>query len=347
MGGLGILARKRGQLKEAIAAFTKVLDVYAGDNLALSMRAATNWDAGNRDAAFDDATAALKTSPYSPELYLIRMNFFRSRGQSADVRATAESMITIFPNNAYAQVIVGMTFASLHDTTEAMKAFDRALAIKPEAYIYVNRLAVRPKADIAGRSADLDAALKLDPNMPEALATKAEMQAASGDLTGALANFFLALKKSPDDSTLLNRRGIVYAKSGDADNAESDFAIARAKAAGQSNLLNNLCWTKAAGGVALESALVDCDAALKISPDEGAILDSRGLVLLRLNRFDEAIAYYDKALVQRPTLSASLFGRAVAWARKGNSVQSDADAAAAIKIDPNISEAFAEFGVTR
>lgn len=70
-------------------------------------------------------------------------------------------------------------------------------------------------------------------------------------------------------------------------------------------------------------------------------LDSRGLALLRLGRFDAAIADFDRALARSPDLARSLFGRAVAWARKGDTARSAADAAAAARIDPDVRAQYA------
>jgi len=69
------------------------------------------------------------------------------------------------------------------------------------------------------------------------------------------------------------------------------------------------------------------------------------LVLLRLGRLDDAIADYDHALTKNPNLPTSLFGRAVAWARKGNKAKSEIDAAAALKVDPDIRSEFERYGV--
>jgi tetratricopeptide (TPR) repeat protein len=69
-------------------------------------------------------------------------------------------------------------------------------------------------------------------------------------------------------------------------------------------------------------------------------------VLLRLGRLDEAIASYDAALAKAPGIAASLFGRAVAWARKGDRTKSDADPAAALEADDKVQAEFKGYGVT-
>lgn len=235
-------------------------------------------------------------------------------------------------------------YSAFHKDAEAMRSYDRAIALKPEAYVYLNRSMRRPKADLAGRRADLDAALKLDPSFVSAIAEKASLQADNGDLQGAVATYSSALEKLPADIALLMGRGIAYARSGDSTSAEKDFAGARVKAT-EPVIFNNMCWSKATAGVALDSALTDCNAALAKAPEVPGYLDSRGLVFLRLGRLDEAIADYDRALSKSPNMPSSLFGRAVAWARKGDRTRSETDAAAALKIDPDVRDDFERYGI--
>jgi tetratricopeptide (TPR) repeat protein len=181
--------------------------------------------------------------------------------------------------------------------------------------------------------------------MPDAdAAAMSEEVAVLVVVQGAAATYSKALEAQPGDLVLLAGRGLVYARAGDGARAEKDFSAARAKAP-HPGVLNNLCWVKATAGVALPAALADCDAALAKTPDSPAFLDSRGLVLLRLGRFDEAIADYDKALAARPDQPTSLYGRAVAWSRKGDKARADADAAAARKADPDIAARFEQWGV--
>jgi tetratricopeptide (TPR) repeat protein len=127
--------------------------------------------------------------------------------------------------------------------------------------------------------------------------------------------------------------------------ADEDFAAARAKAT-KPVLLNNICWSKATAGVALNLALADCDAALAQAPGDVNYLDSHALVLLRLGRLDDAIGEYNRVLAKNPRLPTSLYGRAVAWARKGDKAKSQADAAMALGIDPDIRATFDRFGVS-
>jgi len=340
----GLMDEQTGAFEAAVAAFTTALDIEPNNAFALTQRAFANWRAGHGDAALQDATAALKRDPTLVNLYLLRANVYRSQGKPDAMVQEAVAVEAAAPDNALGHVIAGSLYGDRHKYDEAMKAFDRALAIKPEPYIYVNRAQRRPNTDKAGRQADLDAALKLDPTFSAALKIKADFQVEDGDFKGAATTYSLALRDAPDDPALLTGRGIAYSRLSDSDHARQDFAAARAKAT-KPGLLNALCWAKATAGVALDSALDDCDAALAKAPNTASYLDSRAFVLLRLGRIDAAIADYDHALAQNPRLVSSLYGRAVAWARKGDKTKSQADAQTALRIDPDIGATFDRYGV--
>ncbi len=340
----GMMAQQKGAWQDAIAAYTSALQFEPSSSFALGHRAEAARAAGDNDAALRDAAAAIKQQPGWMELYLLRANILRSQGKQVEALTEATAVTAANPDNSYAYVVAANIYSAFHKDGEAMQAYDKAIALKPEAYIYLNRSLQRPRADVTGRQADLDAALKLDPDFTDAVAGKATLRADSGDLPGAISTYSSALAKAPDNPALLMGRGIAYARSGDMAHGEADFQRARGKTS-EPLIFNNMCWAKATAGVALESALTDCNAALAKAPDVPGYLDSRGLVLLRLGRLDDAIADYDKALAKSPNLPSSLFGRAIAWARKGDRAKYDHDAAAATKIDPEVKADFERYGV--
>lgn len=339
----GLMAQMKGNHPDAVAAYTTALEIEPSI-FALGHRAEAHWALRNGAAALADSAGALKQKPDWLELYLLRANIFRSQSKRDEALAEAAAVAAANPSENYAQVIAGNIYIALEETALAMRAYDRAIALKPEGYIYLNRGLRRPKADRAGRRADIEAALKLQPDLEDAMAAKADLQVEDGDFAGAVATYSSAIAAAPEEPRLLALRGIAYTRAGDSARAEKDFAAARAMAT-EATALNNLCWAKALAGVALESALIDCDAALSKSPESPAYLDSRALVLLRLGRVDEAIADYGRALAAAPDQTSSLYGRAVAWARKGEKAKSAADLAAALKINPNVQTRFEGYGV--
>jgi tetratricopeptide (TPR) repeat protein len=76
------------------------------------------------------------------------------------------------------------------------------------------------------------------------------------------------------------------------------------------------------------------------------MLDSRGLVHLRLGEFDKAIADYDASLAINPKIGWSLYGRGLAKQRKGLTAEGAADIAAATAINPRLPDEVKAHGLT-
>jgi tetratricopeptide (TPR) repeat protein len=105
-------------------------------------------------------------------------------------------------------------------------------------------------------------------------------------------------------------------------------------------MLNNLCWAFARRGLELDLALAACEAAVARQPDSAALLDSLGMVLLHLGRYDEAATAYDRALAAAPLQPTSLYGRGLARRALGRPTAAEADIARAEALDYKAGEAF-------
>ncbi|WP_454886763.1 DUF3857 domain-containing protein [Sphingomonas oryzagri] len=343
--GRGLLAERTKQPQEAIDQFSAALAVQPDSKFALWHRAIAYHALGKDDQALADTTILLASAPGDPDLRLMRANIFMGRGDSASTAREADALIAANPANGFALVVAGKIYDAVGRRDDAMIAIGKALAIKPEAYLYINRYHVRPRSDVEGRQADLDAALKLDPKMEEAIATKADFLSEQGRWREAADLLSGLIATKPDDIDLLSRRGVAYAKLGANALADKDFTTARASAT-TGPALNNICWAKATAGVALDRALDECTAALALLPDATNIHDSHAFVLLRLGRFDEAVAEYSQILAKAPGAVSSLYGRALAEQRKGDDAAASRDAEAAMKLSPHIRERYDGYGMT-
>ena len=338
----GLLAENKGDYKTAVAAYTKSLQKDPANSFAVGHRALARSADGDDDGALADSNDALANDPSWMDLRVMRANIASRRGDRASVAKEAELTTQQNPESSYAFVVAGKIYAQLGDKAAAMKAFDRALAIGPEAYIYINRSQARPFADIAARVADLDAALKLEPDNSDALAVKAHLLSRAGDYKHAL-ELLDRIKPDPTNDYREIQRAIVLSKSGRKAEAEKILG-ARRKSAKTASDFNSLCWSEATNEIELESALQDCREALKRQPDSGPYLDSLGMVLLKLGKLDEALAAYNQAIAKK-TGAASLMGRAFVYERQGKHAEATADAAAARRIFPEIDSTFAEYGL--
>jgi len=108
---------------------------------------------------------------------------------------------------------------------------------------------------------------------------------------------------------------------------------------------NSMCWIKATQEIQLGSALADCDAAIRLSPQASDYLDSRGFLHLRQGDYDKAIADYDASLRLVPTQTYSLMGRGIAKIRSGDRAGGRADVDAALAKSPELAAVFASYGI--
>jgi len=138
-----------------------------------------------------------------------------------------------------------------------------------------------------------------------------------------------------------------YARTGLAEKARSLYAMLRGYAAGTANAeaYNNLCYEQATNGFDLETALDDCRQAVALRNDPH-IVDSLAFTELRLGRYAEALADYDKALAAAPEMLEARYGRGIARLRRGDKPGGEADLAATRERAPELADKFAKMGLT-
>lgn len=340
----GELAGREKDYAAAVEAFSGLLQGSPGYSPALLGRAHAYYAQRRLDLALADTDDAVKTMPANAELRLLRANILHDKGDRKGVAAEADALMAVAPNDVYSLAAASRIYAAVQQRDNAMHALDKAMAIGPTSYIYLSRYDLRPASDLAGRQSDIDAALRLEPTSPEGLTAKAYLQGEQGNWRGATETLSPLIARFPSRSDLLLRRGIAYAKLGNAQAADRDFSEARTHTKG-AQPLNSLCWAKAIAGVGLNRALEECDAALAITPEALDIQDSRALVLLRLGRLDEALDTYNRILAKAPTQWPSLYGRALAEERKGDTAAAVRDATAALKANPGEKDDYARYGL--
>ena len=168
--------------------------------------------------------------------------------------------------------------------------------------------------DIEGRREDIEAALESEPGSSPANKALGDLEFRLGNYAAALKAYTKASRQDVQQSHRIDSligRGIVYSKLGDAAAASKDFEAAIGPKPGPA-AFNRLCWRLGLAGAALERAIDYCNRAVAAAPGRPSLLDSKALVLLRLDKWQEAIEVYDKALESSPNLAASLYGRGIA-----------------------------------
>jgi tetratricopeptide (TPR) repeat protein/transglutaminase-like putative cysteine protease len=329
----------------AVASASVIIGHFPDQTQYRMMRAELYRRSGDVEKAIADTQEVTRQFPNDVAARFMRIQIYQRQGKEDVVIAEADGLMALELQDPYGYVAAAKAYAANRKTAQTEQAFAKALAVKEEGYIYLNRAATRAKSDQAGRKADIERALKLTPDDLAALGMMADLMIEQEDYAGALTQYETALKIDPNDLTTRTGRGIVNVRLGEPLRADADFAFVRAEAEQDAIALNSACWAKGTAGVALESALVDCDLALKLEPKSPAYLDSKALVLLRLGRLDEAVALYTEALTISEPSASSLFGRAVALERQGDAAGAARDARAAIKKSERIRETYKDMGL--
>ena len=327
---------------KALAMLDKAVALAPGEPQLLGMRAQLRAGDGDSVGALADAEKYLHKNPRDGTMRQLHAVLSLDAGNKAAALADAKALEPV--DNAAAQLARGRILNMLGSFSDAVAAFRAALKFENDPLTHVMIAETLPPGDKKARRAALDAAIALNPVDSTSLLHMAQMAMELGDPARALGLFDQAFLKSPDDIQVRHARAVAMSLAGKAQAAEREFDALGARDL-SANELNSLCWGKATANTALDRALRECDRSLALE-DSRATRDSKGMVLVRLGRWDDAIREYDAALEEgdRPY---ALFGRAIALSRKGDRVRSDADAARALKLSPSIERIYGAYGLTR
>jgi tetratricopeptide (TPR) repeat protein len=186
----------------------------------------------------------------------------------------------------------------------ALGDLERALRLdpdRPEAPLRIAQLNLLPEGDQGRVIGALDEAVRRAENQvtlkTEALVLRAEVEK---DPAKRLADLDQAAKLAPGDPSILRARGTLLSEQNKA-----------------------------------EVALADLDAALKLDPDHVPTLEAKSTLLAKMKRYDEALATIEELRKLQPDSPAPLAQRAAIRAMKGDFKAALADLDEAEGISPN------------
>jgi tetratricopeptide (TPR) repeat protein len=216
-------------------------------------------------------------------------------------------------DKTYARFQRGKSYERLGDFDHAIEDDTAVIQANPkEAMAYNNRgLAYQRKGDLDHAMTDYDHAIQLVPELSMAWFNRGEAHQLQANYAGAIEDFSRVIKLQPKNAVAWNNR----------------------------------CYYRAIEGQ-LDAALADCNQSLLLKPGVGYVLDSRGFTYLKMKKYELAIKDYDQAIAQEDHSAAYLYGRGLARRGMRDAAGSNADVAAALKIDPKIAEQFKKYGVS-
>jgi len=149
----------------AIEDYNDALAIQHNDPSLLYRRGEAYHALHNSSHAIDDFTASLKSDPNNPETLAARCRERAIAGQIAKALGDCDASLQTSPANARALSSRGLIYLKQKRFDQALAAYEAALHESPKAAgaLYGRGLAKRALGDALGSSADLAAALKLNP----------------------------------------------------------------------------------------------------------------------------------------------------------------------------------------
>ena len=238
----------------------------------------------------------------------------------------------------------GSASLSRNELSAALADLDRACALEPDnATFHATRAVAHERMrNFPLALADLDAALAMDPRLDEARLQRAWLPRADAGHAQALDDLAFLDARLPPQSNLRASLAKTYDELWRPsaaikqwtlwiENHPDDIMVPGAK--------SGRCWSRMAANIELDKALADCNDAVDDDGKNAHRRDNRGWLYLRLDQPARARADFDIAVTAKPPSAWSLYGRALAGLRQGETAAAQADLAAARQADPKIDEA--------
>jgi tetratricopeptide (TPR) repeat protein len=257
-----------------------------------------------------------------------------------------ENSVTLFSHaldvthdNDTALVNLGAAFYDLGRISDALKMYDTALMINPNAPdIHENiGLALSKAGRLDEALAQYEEAERLDPNSAELQSFLAVALVTRGKSADALAHYEEAARLDPENALYQNDLGAALAGAGKRADALPHYARAVWLEGSNARYQNNFATALARNGD-LDAALPHYRAAVHADPNFAEAYSNLGALLNARHEFAEAAAQYSQAIRLQPTNSAIRFNAGLAFLKTGREDEALNQFAEASRLRPDWAE---------
>jgi len=231
------------------------------------------------------------------------------------------------------------------DLPAAIADFGGAIAAEPaNARYHLDRgEALARSGQIRQGLADVNDALRLQPDLTDALMFRAAIRIRNGNLDGARADFATAETSAPGRYELPLEEAGAYTGTGRyplALEVLNRWIAAHPYDERRYDALSERCLVRGMLGTQLDAALSDCNTARFNASTNSQVLYNRGIVQLRRKEYAKAISDFTDVIKLQPRLARAIYARGLARNAKGDKAGGDADLQAAIAMQPQVARLF-------
>lgn len=292
----------------------------------------------NMPQALADLSEAVRLAPDYPQLHferaLVLSSMYNWKGAFDDI----EQFLTSQPDSMPAHTVRAFALNGLSRRDEAVSEFDKVIAVQPTAQAYYGRAWTRLPGNLNQIMADLDTALKMNPNLAGAYRLKGQLYFDQADFSSAIAPLGNAVRLMPGDVSGARMLAASYAGVHQYDAAIRQLDQTAAGQPADVPLLMDRCRYKALKKGSLDDALADCDRAARLDPMSEEVREARAFAYQSFGQSNKAMEAYNDILTRRPNSAVVHFARAVMELQLHSTEQAAADFVAARKADPTIDQ---------
>lgn len=279
--------------------------------------------------AIADFDRALALDPAYASAYLLRGIAFSSLNEYQNAIENFDRALAPDSRNTFAYAHRAIAYRKLKNYEQAIADFDYALLLDPQpGGAYILRSLTYEEFDEARLGlGDFDYMLELNPDDAQAYALRGMAYFSLNEYQRATQNLNRALELDPNDARVYASRGHVYLELGDIGRAMADFHRSRELDPKDVYVGLMLEWVRMGQQEPDPETPARLEAIAAINLHQYAAYVSQGIALLLLERFEEALAELELAILLDPQKVDAYFWKSLACAFLGR----DMDAAAALE----------------
>jgi tetratricopeptide (TPR) repeat protein/serine/threonine protein kinase len=302
----------RGALTEAIAQWSKVVEMDPKDYRNWNHRAVTYYDLRQYDKALADLNKAIEQDPKQEIVWCNRGYILGELHHYDEGIADLSKAIELNPKFVLAWYLRGTLHHRLKRHNEAIADDTRAIELDAgHAAAWNDRGVAHHRLKQYDRAlADLNQAIKLNPKSVKYISNRGNLHFDLGQYQKAAADFTRAFELDPKRRDTLKYRGATYMK---------------------------LRW--------YDRALADWSEILKGDPTNIVALHQRGVAYVLLRRYDNALVDFSEVLKLDPKKLEAWLNRGSTYNRLRQYDRALADANQAVKLDPKNAVALSNRGL--
>jgi tetratricopeptide (TPR) repeat protein len=332
---LGIFYELQVDYPAAMSSYNRAIQLAPSNPDYVATRAVFQLRAGGGEAAaLADWAMALRLRPGHRSALHERIQFYRLRGQLDLALEDLNAAIRFDPRDF-------VKLGERAELLEQMGQIDRAIRDR-DRVLELHEEWGRPDAIFNGAISACRIRMRHRRDLTTALALCGRAVAAYEQIPSAYVHI-LAPNGLPN---ALNSRGTVLLELGRFEESFVDYDRAALLDPSNAEYQNNRCWVRAVANLDLDVARTACDQSLQLRPNDANTLDSRGLVGLKQQRWQDAWNDYNAAIRFNTEVANYYFGRGIAALRLGRMAEGQADLVRATQLNASIAQIYANYGIT-